>query len=143
MTVRPFPSGHDLEEWVDTVEKLTETNDILRTTFTKKDGMWYGVVLRCANIILDLIDARTEEKRTHINNIYESRFGFGQPFIRCAAIRSPSGHIDIVTKMGHALYDGTLLRILASHFKDIQHLGHVTDISPFREFAFHMASLDK
>lgn len=144
MTVRPFPSSHDLENWVDAVEKLTETNDILRTTFMKKNGSWYGVVLRCANIVLDLIDVRTEDEKTaYIKSIYDSRFKFGEPFIRYAAIRSPSGHVDIVTKMDHALYDGTLLRIFASHFKDIQHLGRVTEISPFRDFALHMASLNK
>ncbi|KAI5462808.1 nonribosomal peptide synthase side [Mariannaea sp. PMI_226] len=144
MTVRPFPSSHNLEKWVDAVEQLTETNEILRTTFTKKNGMWYGVVLKCANIVLDLVDVPTEEKkRAYIKSIYESNFTFGKPFIRYAAIRSPSGQVDIVTKMDHALYDGTLLRIFASHFKDIQHIGHVTEISPFKDFALHIAGLSK
>lgn len=144
MTVRPFPSNHDLRKWVDAVEKLTETNDILRTTFTKKNGSWYGVVLRSPHIVLDFIDARTEdEKKAYVNNIYNSRFEFGKPFIRYAAIRSPSGHIDILTKLDHALYDGTLLRIFASHFKDIQHIGHVEEISPFKNFAMHITSLNK
>ena len=43
MATRPLPVSTNVEHWIEAVERLTETNDILRTTFTKADGAWIGV----------------------------------------------------------------------------------------------------
>ncbi|KAK3368342.1 nonribosomal peptide synthase side [Podospora didyma] len=145
--VRPFPSAHDLQAWAAVVVKLTETNDILRTTFTQLNGTWYGVVLKSSGIVLDILDVASEtERQSAIDAIYASSFRFGAPFIRYAAIRLPSGETSILTKMDHALYDGTLLRIFAGHFKSLQQNnepGAVEVLSPFRSFALHLHSLTR
>ena len=140
-TVRPLPSSHNLHNWISAVEKLTKTNDILRTTFTKESGTWYGIVLQSVEIAVGIIDVQSEEERqSQIERIYNSSFAFGQPFIRYAALRNQQGRIYIVIKMDHALYDGTLLRIFDTHFACLQHSKPLPQLSHFRDFAFHMHS---
>ena len=90
--------------WIKAVERLTRTNDILRTTFTEVDGKWIGVVLRSNSIVVSFINVSSEtEKRTEMDKIWNSSFVFGKPFIRYAFLTWPDGKQEIVTKMNHGL----------------------------------------
>lgn len=142
MTVRPLssPSG----KWIRAVEKLTETNEILRTTFTEIKGQWIGVVLKSSTVVVDFIDVADEaEKKAAVDSIWNSRFTFGKPFVRYAFLSYPDGKQEIVTKMDHGLYDGTLLRVFASHFKELQHGRPVPEYTPFKDFASRLWQSNK
>lgn len=76
--------------------------------------------------------------KANLRHNWESTFGFGKPFIRYAALRFPSDQIDVVTKLDHGLHDGTLLRIFADHFQQVQRQASVSEVLPFKHFAFHI-----
>ena len=117
MATRPLPVNTNVEHWIEAVERLTETNDILRMTFTKVDGAWIGVILKSPVITVDFIEISDDvEKAIALNKIWESDFVFGKPFVRYVILSRPDGSKEIVTKMDHGLYDGTLLRVFAAHF---------------------------
>ena len=144
MATRPLSVSTNVTDWIEAVERLTETNDILRTTFTKVDGQWIGVVLKSPVITVDFIDISDDfEKAKVLNNIWESDFVFGKPFIRYAILSRPDGSKELVTKMDHGLYDGTLLRIFAAHFQELQHGRPAPEHTPFRDFVFHHWNSDK
>ncbi|EKG16289.1 AMP-dependent synthetase/ligase [Macrophomina phaseolina MS6] len=147
MTVRPL--AHAADAWLKVVEKLTATNDILRTTYTQDGrGNWYGIVLKGAPVRITFIDIASEEDRARaLDAIWTKDFDFGQPFIEYALLRWPSaadgvaaGKQELVTKMDHGLYDGTLLRIFASHFSALERGVPVDAHTTFRAFAAHHAS---
>ncbi|KAI5863656.1 nonribosomal peptide synthase side [Durotheca rogersii] len=151
MTVRPLPSPHDLQARVSAVERLTEVDDILRTTFTRQGSTWYGAVLKNSKITMDLIRvASDEERQKAIDATYASRFRFGEPFIRYAAIHNSStGRVEIVTKMDHGLYDGTLLRTMHTTYmagldrrKRNDALAYSTDAERFPNAAVRYPNID-
>ena len=144
MAIRPLPKTTNSAQWIEATKKLTETNDILRTTFTKVDGMWLGVVMKRPDIIMDIIEVKDETEKTDaVNKIWQSDFVFGKPFIRYAILRRPDGSMELLTKMDHGLYDGTLLRVFAAHFRELQHGRPAPEYTPFRDFAFHMYHSNK
>lgn len=144
MTVRPLDISTDVARWIRAVKQLTETNDILRTTFAEVDGAWIGVVLKKPIVLVDIIDiADDREKAETVNAIWQSDFAFGKPFIRYAVLRHPNHSMELVTKMDHGLYDGTLLRILGAHFRELQHGRPAPEYTPFGDFAFHLWQSDK
>ncbi|KAF7596857.1 hypothetical protein BBP40_012457 [Aspergillus hancockii] len=144
MTVRKVGEDFDAMQWVDLVRRLTETNDILRTTFTRSEGKWYGVVLCDATPVVKLYDGISDEQRQPIlENIRSSQFVFGKPFIQYAILRLSTGETQIVTKLDHGLYDGTLLRIFGEHFEAYQRGVALDRFTPFRDFAMHIWQMDK
>lgn len=144
MTSRPLPVDTNVAHWIKTAERLTETNDILRTTFARVGKTWIGVVLKSSVITLDFIEISDDiEKAKALNKIWKSDFVFGKPFVRYAILSRPDGSKDLVTKMDHGLYDGTLLRIFAAHFRELQHGRPAPEHTPFRDFAFHHWNSDK
>ncbi|RDW70380.1 hypothetical protein BP5796_08777 [Coleophoma crateriformis] len=133
MTVRPLL--HSPELWISAVAKLTATNEILRTTFTSKGSQFFGVVLKSASIMIDFIDVTSDaDREQQLQRIWNSDFKFGQPFIQYAILTHPSGKKELVTKMDHGLYDGTLLRIFGDHFKALQHGYPLPPLTHFRDF---------
>ena len=157
MTIRPME--HDWKLWAATVQKLTETEDILRTTYLRSEthtqnadaepiARWVGVVLKTSSpraaVKLDVIDVQDDESRSQaVNSIWEQKFVFGEPFIRFAILKYPNGKQEVLTKMDHGLYDGTLLRVWASHFSAIQRSAPIPEYTPFRDFATHLWNSDK
>ena len=144
MATRPLPVSTNAEHWNEAVERLTETNDILRTTFTKVDGAWTGVVLKSPVITVDFIDISDDVRKAKaLNKIWESDFVFGKPFVRYMILSRPNGSKEIVTKMDHGLYDGTLLRVFAAHFQELQHGRPAPEHTPLRDFVFQHWNSDK
>lgn len=144
MTVRPLTSSTNITHWTRAVRRLTETNDILRTTFTEVDGTWIGVVLKESTVTVDIIDISDNlGKAKAVNRIWQSDFVFGKPFIRYAILRHSDGSMELVTKMDHGLYDGTLLHIFAAHFRELQHGRPAPEHTSFRDFVFHLWQSDK
>ena len=144
MATRPLPASTDISRWLETTKQLTSTNDILRTTYTQIDGTWIGVVLKSLFLMLDIIDvAGDAEKAAALDTIWHSNFVFGKPFIRYTILRHPNGTNELVVKMDHGLYDGTLLRVFATHFRELQHGRPAPEHTPFRDFVFHMHNSDK
>ncbi|KAI0859849.1 hypothetical protein F4860DRAFT_481630 [Xylaria cubensis] len=144
MTTRNFSSEHNIDTWISTIEKLTQVDDILRTTFTCISGVWYGVVLKTAKIAVDVIDVNgTEERKARLDDISSSYFTFGKPFIRYALLRDTrTGFAELVVKMDHGLYDGTPLRIIGRRFAALQR-GEArpsSTISRFTDYAKHIAN---
>lgn len=68
---------------------------------------------------------------------------FGKPFIRYAILHLSTGETEIVTKLDHGLYDGTLLRIFGEHFQAYQDNVPVDRFTSFKDFAFHIWQMDK
>ncbi|CRL24052.1 AMP-dependent synthetase/ligase [Penicillium camemberti] len=144
MTVRSLGINPDISQWVDLTKRLAETNEILRTTFTRFEGKWYGVVLNDPTPVLEIYDVTDEsEKRQILDLIWKSRFTFGKPFIRYAVLRYPTGEHQVITKLDHGLYDGTLLRVFDAHFQAYQRGDEVEKFTSFKEFAFHIWQINQ
>ncbi|PYI05173.1 acetyl-CoA synthetase-like protein [Aspergillus sclerotiicarbonarius CBS 121057] len=144
MTVRSL--GHDSNpmEWLALTKQLTETNDILRTTFLQHEGQWYGVVLPDATPIVDFHDVNSPEERSSIlDALWQQRFEFGKPFIRYAILRLADGEMQVVVKLDHGLYDGTLLRVFDAHFQQYQRNEPLEPFTSFQEFALHIWTLNQ
>lgn len=144
MTVRKVGSDFAPRQWIDLVRQLTTTNEILRTTFTRCHGNWYGVVLRDATPVVEIYeDVSNEQRQQIIKSLDDYRFVFGKPFIRYAILHLSTGETEIVTKLDHGLYDGTLLRIFGEHFQAYQDNVPVDRFTSFKDFAFHIWQMDK
>ncbi|KAK0660103.1 hypothetical protein QBC41DRAFT_43565 [Cercophora samala] len=143
MTVRRLPGGFDLKRWVDLTRQLTQANQILRAMYMKQDDAdplsWVQIILKKPVLDLELVDcpsADGEEKDKLVRNHWEQRFSIGRPFVRYLILRYPDGTMDLVTKLDHAMYDGTLLRIFDDQFAALRD-GLPMPVSPtsFKRFA--------
>ncbi|KAK4670006.1 NRPS protein [Podospora pseudopauciseta] len=143
MTVRRLPVGFNLERWINLTEKLTQANQILRAMYMKQDESdplsWVQIILRKPILDLEVVDCPTpdgEEKERLVRRHWDQRFSVGRPFVRYLVLRYPDGTMDLVTKLDHAMYDGTLLRIFDDQFAALRD-GHPMPVSPtsFKTFA--------
>lgn len=78
-----------------------------------------------------------------IEDVWNERFYFGKPWVRYTIIILPDGSKNVVIKMDHAVYDGTLLRIFYAQFAAIQHETPLPSHEKFRDFTLHMWRGDK
>ena len=144
MAIRSLPTSTDLEKWHEASEALTKFNDILRTTwFRASDEEWIGVVLRNYTISIPTHNYATDKQRSQIiEEIWSQRFLFGRPFIKYALLRGPDQKREIVIKMDHGVYDGTLFRIFDDQFSLIQRGEPIPNHPAFKEFTNHIWQLD-
>ncbi|KAK0515361.1 hypothetical protein JMJ35_002740 [Cladonia borealis] len=141
MTVRRFAASTVIENWLDAVKELTRVNDILRTFYVKLENRdeWIGVVLKRPDVEVSYYHCMDEKHRSNIiEKIWNERFFFGKPWVRYAILNLPDGNKDVVIKMDHALYDGTLLRIFDAQFAAIQRKAPLPAHEEFRDFAMHI-----
>ncbi|KAH9832447.1 Acetyl CoA synthetase-like protein [Teratosphaeria destructans] len=145
MASRRMPAAIGIDHWVASTTKLIDTNDILRTSWLKtQDGQWVGVVLRSPNPDLTTVPCSTEiEANAVVEPFWADRFTFGQPFIKFLVIKYPDGTWDLIVKLNHAMYDGTLLRIFDDHFGAIVRDEPLPAHEKFKDFAFHMYESEK
>ncbi|KAK3307740.1 uncharacterized protein B0T15DRAFT_572053 [Chaetomium strumarium] len=145
MTVRPLPAGFDLDRWIDLTRELTRANQILRAMYMKQDDAdplsWVQIILKEPVVDLAVIDchhADAEAKNRLIAAHWEQRFAIGRPFVRYLVLRYADGAMDLVTKLDHAMYDGTLLRIFDDQFSALRD-GRPFPVSPtpFKAFVEH------
>ena len=144
MTVRSLGLNGNPTQWIDLVKRLTETNDILRTTFIKHQEKWYGVVLPDPTPVVEFYEVSSPEERKKIlDSVWSDKFVFGKPFIRYAILRLADGEHQVVTKLDHGLYDGTLLRVFDAHFQKYQHGEPLEDFTSFKDFALHIWQINQ
>ncbi|KAL0937078.1 bacitracin synthase 3 [Colletotrichum truncatum] len=144
-TVRRMPSGVDWERWVESTTELTKVEDILRTSWMKlSETEWIGMVLRSPQLDLTCVRCQNEQEAASvIEATWNERFVFGKPFIRYTIITYPDNSWDLVTKLDHAVYDGTLLRIFDDHYGSILRKQPIPRHTTFKDFAFYIFESDK
>ncbi|KAI9841178.1 MAG: NRPS [Sclerophora amabilis] len=122
MTIRRLPEDFDVERWVTLTTCLTERNQILRAMFLQTDENdplhWVQVILK--NPTLDLTFktyGTAEERQALVDDNWNRFFELGKPFVRYEILTSrKDGSRDLCIKLDHAMYDGTLLRIMDDQF---------------------------
>ena len=117
MTVRKFPKALHLRHWLDKVRLLTAHNEILRSTFVKIGDKWIGGVLSTNEPWVDYFNIEKDERSEVLELLWNQRFTFGKPFVRYAILRYPDENSEVVIKMDHSLWDGTLLRIFDAQIR--------------------------
>ncbi|EAQ91556.1 hypothetical protein CHGG_03491 [Chaetomium globosum CBS 148.51] len=145
-TVRRMSASIDQDQWIAATEALAQANDILRTTWVKVPDTetWVGVVLRDVKLTLLRVEGQEEDEISEmINEVYTYRFTSPEPFIRYVMITYPDKTWDLVIKMDHAVYDGTLLRILDDHFNAILCSTEIPKHVLFKDFAFAVFEANK
>ncbi|KZL85391.1 bacitracin synthase 3 [Colletotrichum incanum] len=144
-TVRRMTPDISPETWVQATARLTEVNEILRTTWIEVSADdWVGVVLRSPQLNLTKVALESgEEISDFIEDFWQTRFEFGRSFIKYAIIMHEDSSWDLVIKMDHAVYDGTLLRVFDDHFGAILRGEAVPPPVEFRDFVQHVFQEDK
>ncbi|OAA54533.1 Amino acid adenylation [Niveomyces insectorum RCEF 264] len=146
-TVRRMSASIDQEQWIAVTERLIQVNDILRTSWlqvSQPNNEWVGVVLRRFKLSLVKHSCQDEGQASPIlDDVFAHRFTFPTPFLRFVIVTYPDQAWDLVIKMDHAVYDGTLLRIFDSHFASILRDAAIPPHIDFREFAFRVFQADK
>ncbi|KAI5867000.1 hypothetical protein GGS23DRAFT_553089 [Durotheca rogersii] len=139
MTVRPLPHGFDFDRWVGLTTKLTEINQILRAMYLKQDESdplsWVQVILKKPVLDLAIVECADEsQKTTLVKQHWDRMFELGRPFVRYLLLKHPDGSMDLCTKLDHAMYDGTLLRIFDDQFAALRDGRPVPKPTPFKTF---------
>ncbi|KAF9888999.1 hypothetical protein FE257_008169 [Aspergillus nanangensis] len=136
MTARRMPKETQYGNWIENTTQLTKVNHILRTSWTRSsETEWLDVtIFSCAN---------DEERTSIMDAFWEDRFTFGQAFIKYTILLHPDDTWELIIKMNHAVYDGTLLRIFDDHFASIVEGKHVPVHGEFKDLAYHVYRSDK
>ncbi|KAL2201513.1 hypothetical protein P885DRAFT_27215 [Corynascus similis CBS 632.67] len=146
MTVRRLPAGFDLNRWIGLTRELTRANQILRAMYLRQDDAdplsWVQIILREPVLDLEVVDCPegpdSEEKDKMVRAHWDRRFALGRPFVRYLVLRYPDDSMDLVTKLDHAMYDGTLLRIFDDQFAALRDgLPLPPTPTPFKAFVEH------
>ena len=144
MITRSFAKSVNIDAWVSTVKQLAQMNDILRTTFVRHEEEWYGAVLTDPNPVIGRKNVSNPEQRGRIlEEVWQSRFTPGQPFLRYTILCMADGSCEVVIKMDHGLYDGTLLRVFDDQFRAFRHDQPSPGFTPFHQFATHIWASDR
>ncbi|PHH92656.1 hypothetical protein CDD83_6260 [Cordyceps sp. RAO-2017] len=132
------------EDWIRSTTELAAVHDILRTSWVRDDdNNWVGVVLRSSSLQVQYKSVGIEDKQAFIDAFWSSRFEFGTPFIKFAVLRdTESDRWDLLVKMDHAVYDGTLFRIFDQHWEALRSNLPLPRHGEFRDFAFQSYSND-
>ncbi|KAL6857396.1 NRPS [Amphichorda felina] len=151
MAVRELPNDFDIDRWIHLTTELTKRNQILRALYLysddeKKDARTaVQVVLKNPPLNLGYRSYSTEEeKQQMIEAEWEDRFDPQKPFVRYTILQGPrDGERDLVVKLDHASYDGTLLHIFDDQFKALSRNLPIPKHTPFKEFIGHVISTPK
>jgi hypothetical protein len=113
-----MPESVKYQDWIDDTSRLSDINDILRTSWLRTAGVVRaGVVMKHKGLNVPVIPCDSEEKQAEIiEDFWSERFEFGKPFIKYAVLLHPDNSWDMAIKMNHAVYHGTLLRIFDDHW---------------------------
>lgn len=144
MTVRRVPHDFDLALWTDLTRKLTAANQILRAMYMRQDPAdplsWVQIIVKEPVLDLAVVDCATEDDRDRlIRQHWDQRFAVGKPFVRYLVLKHADGAIDICTKLDHAMYDGTLLRIFDDQFAALRDGTPMPKSVAFKDFVQYCA----
>lgn len=153
MAIRPLPESTNIDAWIKAVTELTRLNAILRTFFVQSnaaseeegnDPQWAGVVLKSPEINISLHDCPTaKERESVIEKVCGAPFPAGKPWIQYAVLNLADGKREVLVRLDHALYDGTLLRLFDEQFIAIQNGSKLPEREDFKYFAMHIWRADK
>jgi hypothetical protein len=145
MAVRKMPESASYQDWIHNTSRLTEINDILRTTWLRTaEAQWVGVVMKHAGLDVPIIPCDSEEKQSEIiEEFWSERFQFGKPFVKYAILLHSDNSWEVAIKMNHAAYDGTLLRTFDDHFAAIRQGTPIPSHGEFKDFANFIFQSDK
>ncbi|OOF92826.1 hypothetical protein ASPCADRAFT_133220 [Aspergillus carbonarius ITEM 5010] len=144
MVVRPLPETQNISNWISGVTRLTRESDILRSTFIKTpEHGWVAAVLRHADPVFRFIDCTRDERQHVVDEIWQTRFKFGEPFVHYSILNYPDGTREVVIKMDHGLWDGTSLRLFDEHIAAILSREEPPHREPFHRFAMHQFRANK
>jgi hypothetical protein len=145
MASRKLPEFINADEWLEGTKKLTEINGILRSSWLRiSDSEWAGVVLKDTTLRITRKNVKDDqEAQEFIEEFWSDRFTFGIPWVKYAVLTYPDNTTELVVKMNHSVYDGTLFRIFDDHFKAIQTGSEVPHHGEFRDFASHIYQSDR
>lgn len=142
MTVRKLPIGFDLDLWTELTRQLTSKNQILRALYLKQDEnnplSWCQVILKDPVMDMTFMDCDNEEQKTElVKRHWDQRFTLAKPFVKYLILRHVDGTMDLCTKLDHAMYDGTLLRIFDDQFSALRDGTPMPKAVPFKDFVAH------
>lgn len=139
MTVRRLPTGFDLARWTELTRQLTARNQILRAVYLKQDEndplSWAQVILKDPVMDMTVTDCESEDSKNElVKRHWDQPFALAKPFVRYLVLRHADGAVDLCTKLDHAMYDGTLLRVLDDQFAALRDGTPMPKSVPFRDF---------
>lgn len=142
MTVRRLPVGFDLDLWTELTRQLTAKNQILRAIYLKQDEndplSWCQIILKDPVMDMLVVECSNEEQKTElIKDHWEQHFTLARPFVKYLILRHADGTMDLCTKLDHAMYDGTLLRIFDDQFAALRDGTPMPKAVPFKDFVAH------
>ncbi|KAH6658496.1 hypothetical protein BKA67DRAFT_591458 [Truncatella angustata] len=148
MTVRRLPPSFDFDLWIDLTRKLTAANQILRAMYMKQvdaDQLsWVQVILKEPVLDLEIVECSSEnEKDNLVRRHWDQHFEIGKPFVRYLVLRYEDGTIDLCTKLDHAMYDGTLLRVFDDQFTALRQGTELPKSVPFKAFIEYNSQKDE
>lgn len=150
MAIRRLPPGFDLNRWVYLTTKLTRQNQILHTLYVYPDGgcdphTAVQAVLRHSVINLRYRCYSDEaEKQRMVGAEWEARFDPALPFVRYSVLENGvDGSRDLVVKLDHASYDGTLLHLFDAQFQALDARRPIPPHTAFRDFIRYVTAVPK
>ncbi|OJJ70923.1 hypothetical protein ASPBRDRAFT_196470 [Aspergillus brasiliensis CBS 101740] len=150
MTVRRLPLDFDFARWISLTTQLTQHNQILRALYLYAEGSRdprtaVQVILRDATLNLTYHTYNSdEEKQALLDSNWERRFDAARPFVRYALLTdATTGVKDLVIKLDHASYDGTLLHIFDDQFLALARNEPIPECTPFKDYIDYITSLPK
>lgn len=149
MTVRSLPKDFDFDRWVHLTAKLTEHNPILRTLYLcidERDPLTaVQVVLKHSILNVAYLSYDDDHsKQQLLDKEWDKLFEPDKPFVRYSLLTSSKdGSRDLVIKLDHASYDGSLLRIFDDQFIALNNNLPIPNHTPFKDFIRHVTTSDK
>jgi len=146
-TVRRVPKDFDFILWGQVATQLAQNNDILRSMWVQDEEKWLQIVLSNARVDIATVECNTEkEAKEAIAESWASRFELtaGNPFVRYRLIVTQStGTRDLLIKIHHAMYDGTLLRILDDQFRALHRQQQLPPSVQFSKYVGYLNATKK
>ncbi|PYI02181.1 nonribosomal peptide synthase [Aspergillus sclerotiicarbonarius CBS 121057] len=150
MAVRTLPADLDFDRWISLTTTLTQNSQILRALYLYTDEQRdprtaVQVVLKNPSLNLTSLTYHTDEEKQHIIDAdWEQRFDPAKPFVRYTLLTHAStGTRDLVIKLDHASYDGTLLHIFDDQVKALARNAPLPPLTPFKDYITYTSSIPK
>lgn len=149
MTVRSLPRDFDFDRWLHLTAKLSEHNPILRTLYlciNEGDPLTaVQVVLKHPNLNVGYLSYDDDQgKQQLLDTEWDKLFEPDKPFVRYSLLTSSKdGSRDLVVKLDHASYDGSLLRVFDDQFTALNKGLPIPNHTPFKDFIRHVTNSDK
>lgn len=149
MAVRKLPDDLDFDHWVYLTTKLTAHNSILRTLYLylEKDNPQTAiqVVMKLSSLNLRYrFYTSNEGRRGLLDAEWAEPFDPSKPAVRYTLlVNSQSGKRELVIKLDHASYDGSLLHIFDEQFQALAQNHPLPQHTAFKDFINYAVSVPK